>query len=88
MITYGTVVGGPPANVKEFLAQSKGVPNLIDVGENTDAWIRVNRMRKKVEFVSKESGRVVSTCPADDVGLLATVMGPGIRDAVAKALAL
>lgn len=62
MLTYDTKFGD--ITIADFAKSS--LPDLIDVGENNDYWVRVSRRLKQLEIVSKKSGRLVTRCSVDD----------------------
>jgi len=63
MLTFAT--GRCDPDPLDELMNPSPTPRTIDVGETDDAWLRVDRAKKKIEFVSKQTGLVVARCDVD-----------------------
>jgi hypothetical protein len=55
----------PNAGASELDQLFGALPDVIECGEGNDYWVQVRRSTRKIELVSKVTGVVVATAPAD-----------------------
>jgi hypothetical protein len=67
MLTFDDSRQTPDDPLKALTA--KNIPDQIECGENNDYWIFVRRSTKKIELVSKQTGKVAATCEVSNAAI-------------------
>jgi hypothetical protein len=84
MITYGQNLR-PPETVRDFLGMSRGVPDRVEIAESQETWTYAVRRSRRVEIVSKLTGRLVSSTKLEDA---LPLLDPAVASAARQAMSL